>query len=91
MNNGEKSKVYLESTIFGYLAGRPSAIPKTAYWQALTRQWWEDCLPMDFLLSWNCRHIANPETRPLIRKVCEEMGYRYPEICTPFEMLGGTP
>ena len=42
MNNGEKRKVYLESTIFGYLTGRPSAIPKTAYWQALTRQWW-DC------------------------------------------------
>ena len=45
MNNGEKRKVYLESTIFGYLTGRPSAIPKTAYWQALTRQWWENCLP----------------------------------------------
>ena len=46
---------------------------------------------MDFLLSWNCRHIANPEARPIIRRVCEEMGYRYPEICTPFEMLGGMP
>ena len=45
MNNGEKRKVSLESTIFGYLTGRPSAIPKTAYWQALTRQWWENCLP----------------------------------------------
>ena len=42
MDNGEKRKVYLESTIFGYLTGRPSVIPKTAYWQALTRQWW-DC------------------------------------------------
>lgn len=45
MSNGEKMKVYLETTIFGYLTGRPSAIPKTAYWQALTRQRWENCLP----------------------------------------------
>ena len=45
MNNGEERKVHLESTIFGCLTGRPSAILKTAYWQALARQWLENCLP----------------------------------------------
>ena len=41
MDNKTRAKVYLESSFFGYLTGRPSAVPKTAYWQALTRQWWE--------------------------------------------------
>ena len=40
-----KPKVYLESSFFGYLTGHPSVVPKTAYWQALTRQWWESCRP----------------------------------------------
>jgi len=26
---------------------------------------------MDFLLTWNYRHIANAEKKPLIRRVCE--------------------
>ena len=67
-----------------------TAVPRTSFDDALHISA-AAIARMDFLVSWNCRHIANPETRPLIRKVCEEMGYRYPEICTPFEMLGGTP
>ena len=43
---------------------------------------------VDFLLSWNCRHIANPETKPIIRRVLESHGYKYPEICTPHELKG---
>ena len=38
---------------------------------------------MDYLVSWNFRHITNAQTIPLIRRVCEENGYRCPEICTP--------
>ena len=45
---------------------------------------------MDYIVSWNCRHIANPQTKPLIRKTCEAMGFIYPEICTPFDMIGGS-
>ncbi len=43
---------------------------------------------MDFLLTWNCRHIANAEKKPLIRSVCESWGCVCPEICTPFELMG---
>ena len=42
---------------------------------------------MDFLLTWNCRHINNAETKPLIRRLCGEQGFACPEICTPFELL----
>jgi len=43
---------------------------------------------MDYLVTWNCSHIANVETRPLIRKTIEAAGFVPPEICTPFEMKG---
>lgn len=151
-----KKKVYLESSFFGYLTGRPSAVPKTAYWQALTRQWWEsyrphvDCfvsrwvlieaddgdvdaielrktalsgipevrpaaaevaalaekliaahaLPekeitdafhiatatiggMDYLLTWNCKHLANYVALPKTYAVLTAAGYKCPVIITP--------
>ena len=157
----EKKKVYVETSVIGYLVARPSHdVIKTAR-QIATRDWWdafssnfelfasalvereaskgdmgaaakrlavlrdikkiavtqemlsladklleatavprtsyEDAVHvavasvsgMDFLLSWNCRHIVNPATRPTIRKVLTEQGYAYPEICTPMEMQGG--
>ena len=44
---------------------------------------------VDYLLTWNFRHLANAETKPLIRRVCEQQGYISPEICTPSELMGG--
>ena len=40
-----------------------------------------------FLLTWNCRHLANATMRPIIESVCAEMGYKAPIICTPEELL----
>lgn len=42
---------------------------------------------IDLLLTWNCRHIDNPNTKPIVRSVCAKQGYKYPEICTPIELL----
>ncbi len=44
---------------------------------------------LDYLLTWNCRHIDNAEKKPTIRKICTANGYPYPEICTPQELMGG--
>ena len=44
---------------------------------------------VDYLLSWNCKHIVNAEMQDAIRKVCETSGYKFPKICTPEELLGG--
>jgi len=44
---------------------------------------------IDYLLSWNCKHIANAEMQRAIEKVCEEQGCKCPKICTPEELLGG--
>ena len=43
---------------------------------------------IDYLLTWNCRHIDNAETKPTIRAVCSSNGYACPEICTPQELMG---
>jgi hypothetical protein len=42
---------------------------------------------MDYLLTWNCTHIANAVNRPIIESVCESVGYQAPVICTPEELL----
>ncbi len=41
---------------------------------------------MDYLLTWNCKHIANAVMRPLIELTCREQGYTAPVICTPEEL-----
>ena len=43
---------------------------------------------VDYLLTWNFRHLDNAETKPIIRSVCITHGYTSPEICTPQELMG---
>jgi hypothetical protein len=153
-------KVYIETSIIGYLASRPSRDLITAANQALTRDWWEhekenfmrfvstvvideiskgnkieakarqayikDCrtllfqdeaaalgqtivsnhfLPrkaivdaihislaaiyeMDYLLTWNCKHIANATTKDKVTDFLVDNGYKKVVICTPQELHG---
>lgn len=41
---------------------------------------------IEFLLTWNCTHIANAQTRPKIEATCRALGYEPPIICTPDEL-----
>ena len=43
---------------------------------------------VDYLLTWNCRHLDNAEMKPVMRSVCAVHGYVCPEICTPPELMG---
>lgn len=151
--------VYIETSIVSYLAARPSRDVRTAAWQQITVEWWEEArlhyelftsqlvvteategdpesaqrrldvlrqmaeVPVDqeaealavkliggggfpagaeidalhvavapvhsmsLFLTWNCRHINNAETKPIMRSVCALAGYTCPEICTPQELL----
>ena len=45
---------------------------------------------MDYLLTWNCRHIDNAQTKALVRRLCIIQGLQFPEICTPQELMGET-
>jgi predicted nucleic acid-binding protein len=42
-----------------------------------------------YLLTWNFKHINNAETKLIISKLIEEMGYIPPVLCSP-EELGGS-
>jgi len=42
---------------------------------------------MDYLLTWNCAHIANPAFRFKLESVIRTFGYEPPIICTPQELL----
>lgn len=155
-----KPKVYLESSVIGYLTGRPSRDVIVFARQQLTLSWWKDhkaqyelfvsplvlieitrgdanaavertnaivgisvldpteeiaalarlllkkgSLPtkasddalhiawaayyeIDYLLTWNCTHIANATTRKIIESTIRESGYLVPIICTPEELFG---
>lgn len=43
---------------------------------------------VQYLVTWNCRHIANAALRLTIERICRNAGYHPPVICTPEELLG---
>ena len=42
---------------------------------------------MDYLVSWNCTHIANATMRGRIEAICRDAGFDPPVICTPLELV----
>jgi len=42
---------------------------------------------MDYLLTWNCKHIANAAIRNVVAAVAYDHGYGAPVICTPEELM----
>jgi hypothetical protein len=42
---------------------------------------------IDYLLTWNCTHLANASLRRQVESVVEQAGYRCPTICTPAELM----
>jgi predicted nucleic acid-binding protein len=44
---------------------------------------------IDYLVTWNCRHLANASMRKDIDRICRLRGYEPVVICTPEELLEG--
>ena len=44
---------------------------------------------INYLLTWNCAHLANAQMIRKIAVVCNREGYNMPVICTPEELMGG--
>jgi hypothetical protein len=42
---------------------------------------------IEYLVTWNCRHIANATMRAKIEKICRDAGYEPTIICTPAELM----
>ena len=43
---------------------------------------------VNILLTWNCRHLANPHLLAKLRTFMAARGLVLPEICTPIELMG---
>jgi hypothetical protein len=43
---------------------------------------------MDFLVTWNCSHIANAQIRAKLERLCRSLNLVPPTICTPEQLLG---
>lgn len=43
---------------------------------------------MDYVLTWNCKHIANARLQRAIQAVSSDLGYDAPVICTSEELMG---
>jgi hypothetical protein len=43
---------------------------------------------VDYLLTWNCKHLANAQIARRIALVCEKLNHKMPIICTPDELMG---
>jgi hypothetical protein len=46
---------------------------------------------IDFLLTWNCRHINNANLEVGYRRLAEQFGYSLPVIATPEELMYSMP
>ena len=80
-----KPAVYLETSVASRLV-EAGAVPRKAA---------EDSLHIavaavhgvEYLLTWNCKHIANATMRQAIEVVCRDVGYEPSVICTPEELM----
>jgi PIN domain len=81
-----------------YLDITPEAVnlaEKLIKQKAIPRQAAEDALHiavatvsgMDYLLTWNFKHIANAALRVDVELVCRLNGYEPPVICSPMELM----
>jgi len=42
---------------------------------------------MNYVVTWNCAHIANALTQKVIARISIEGGFEPPVICTPLELM----
>jgi len=43
---------------------------------------------IDYLMTWNCVHLANATITKAVSRICRQEGFECPVICTPEELLG---
>lgn len=91
INKDRKPAVYIETSIISYLAARINNDLRVAAQQFSTIDGFHIAVAavhgMEYLLTWNCTHIANAVMRPRIEAVCRYHGYEPPVICTPQELM----
>ena len=92
--------VYIETTIVSYLVANPTRNLIAAGRQQTTRDWWqfrqglyqcvtsdETLAQTDYLLTCNCRHLANEQILRRLARGAEHSGWKLPRVCTPLELM----
>ncbi|VXD15042.1 conserved hypothetical protein [Planktothrix paucivesiculata PCC 9631] len=46
---------------------------------------------LNYLLTWNCKHMANSQIQRKLSEISCNLGYTLPFICTPYEFLNLDP
>ncbi len=42
---------------------------------------------LEYLLTWNCKHLANPNKKGHIKKINDRLGLSTPRLMTPYELM----
>jgi len=42
---------------------------------------------LDYLVTWNCQHIAGGRVRAIVQRINERRGIATPVICTPEQLM----
>lgn len=42
---------------------------------------------INYLLTWNCKHIANAQLHSRLHQISQQRGYELPLLCTPYELF----
>jgi hypothetical protein len=42
----------------------------------------------DFIVTWNCKHLANPNKAPHVARINASLGLYVPKLATPRDLLG---
>ena len=45
------------------------------------------CSGIDFLLTWNYRHLANAQILRRLNREAEKAGWRLPQVCSPQQLM----
>ena len=45
---------------------------------------------VQYMLTWNCKHLANAQTSRRVSRICGQHGFVMPTICTPEELFEET-
>lgn len=43
---------------------------------------------VNYLLTWNCAHLANGEILDRLEPIAAAAGFKLPRVCTPEELMG---
>jgi predicted nucleic acid-binding protein len=76
----EVAQIYVDQKLM------PASPPYDAYHLALAS--YHDC---DFILTWNCKHLANPHKAGRVERINLSLGLFVPRLVTPQDLLGREP